>query len=462
MCFVAVNFTASAKITLPALVGDNMVLQQQTEVNLWGKADPSSKVTVKTSWNSKSYSTKATAEGDWEIKVSTPKAGGPYSITISDGDKITLSNVLIGEVWICSGQSNMEMPLSGFNREPVNGGPEAILKAAQNKGMRFFTVEKAMSKKHVKEVKGAWMEATPEALASFSATAYFFGKNLYDALDIPIGLISTNWGGTRIEAWMSEDAAKKVNGNIVATDAKQWDPNKVSVLYNAMLEPVSNYTAQGFIWYQGESNRDNASDYSANMKEMIALWRNLWNDQQMPFYFVQLAPHNYDDPKGISTPLVIEQQIKALDIIPLTGMAATTDIGEGVSIHPSQKDMVGFRLASLALADTYGQKGIVANSPRMESVDYDQSFAIVKFNTPTALTTKFQPLLGFEIAGADRKFYPAQARITGDREVRVSSYMVAEPVAVRYAFRNNPEATLYNTSMLAAFPFRTDDWNDVK
>ena len=245
--------TLSAKVQLPALLQDNMVLQQQTEANLWGKAEPQKKITVTTSWNKEKYTTQADENGAWKVTVSTPAAGGPYSITISDGDKIELNNVMIGEVWICSGQSNMQMPVAGFGGQPVAGSNEAILEGAQDKDIRMFTVKREVSQTPLDDchTDTGWREASTQSIAEFSATGYFFGKNLYDVLNIPIGLIETDWGGTCIESWMSEEAAKKVQPDQTRS-MDYGEANQTARLFNAMIYPLRNYTVQGFIWYQGE------------------------------------------------------------------------------------------------------------------------------------------------------------------------------------------------------------------
>ncbi len=462
----------SAKIQLPALLQDNMVLQQQTEANLWGKAEPQKKVTVITSWDKKKYTTQADENGAWKVAVSTPAAGGPYSITISDGDKIELNNIMIGEVWICAGQSNMQMPVAGFKGQPVDGSNEAILEGAKDKNIRMFIVKREISQTPLDDchTDTGWREASTESIAEFSATGYFFGKNLYDVLDIPIGLIEADWGGTCIESWMSEEAAKKVQPD-QARDMKFGEVNQTARLFNAMIYPLSNYTAQGFIWYQGESNihmygvLQDISAYSRLMQEMVTLWRGIWGKEDMPFYFVQIAPYEYWGTDRIEVPLIVEQQLDAMDKIPYSGMASTTDIGDKIYIHPSDKPSVGKRLALLALKETYKEEGVVAHSPRFKEARFENGKAYVTFTSDATLGPCLaNRILGFEIAGADKVFIPAHAEfVPNKQEIVVSSEIVAEPVAVRYAFRNVPKAAeLYNCGGLPAFPFRTDSWNDAR
>lgn len=468
LCMLAA-LGVSAKVTLPTVLGSNMVLQQQCNANLWGEAAPSDKVTVLTSWDKKKYTVTADTSGTWKVAVATPAAGGPYSITISDGEAVVLNNVMIGEVWICSGQSNMQMPVAGFGGQPVNNSTQTILNANQNKGIRMFTVKRETSTEPLNNCHSdrGWEEASPESVALFSATGYFFGLNLYKTLNIPIGLIEADWGGTRIETWMTVATAQKIEPNLLEKDPSHGEPNKAARLFNAMIHPLINYTACGFIWYQGESNihTGNLHLYAQYMEQMVSLWRELWGNPNMPFYYVQIAPFLYESTDYISVPLIVEQQVMALDKIPFTGMASTTDIGHRDCIHPAPKDIVGQRLALLALSKTYGIKGIVAESPRYQSVRYEDGKAIVTFKSDATLGPDYTGRIqGFEIAGADKIFVPARAVFAGNgTDVVVSSELVAAPVAVRYAFRNVPrETTLYNIGGLPAVPFRTDDWNDVR
>ena len=310
----------SAKVTLPSVLGSNMVLQQQCNANLWGKATPSKKVTVTTSWDNRKYTVQAAADSTWKTAVATPAAGGPYSIRISDGEAIVLDNVMIGEVWICSGQSNMQMPVMGFPGQPVVGSNEAILNGT-NSDIRMFVVRREVSDRPLDDCNTdtGWQEATTESVAGFTAVGYFFGLNLYKVLGIPIGLIETDWGGTRIETWMDMETAQKVEQNQVEKDKNHQAPNKTAQLYNAMIHPLVNYTAQGFIWYQGESNihTGNAHLYSQYMQQLVSLWRNEWGNQQMPFYYVQIAPFVYEGDDKTSVPLIVEQQLAAMDKIPI-------------------------------------------------------------------------------------------------------------------------------------------------
>ena len=300
-----------------------------------------------------------------------------------------------------------------------------------------------------------------------SAAGYFFARQLTETLHLPVGLVINSWGGSRIEAWMTEEALASVEGaDIEAAKNPKLDTNsRLQCLYNIMLLPVKNYTARGFLWYQGESNLFNYQIYAPMMTAMVQLWRNVWEAPDMPFYYVQIAPYKYENSSNTGAALLREAQMEALKTIPNSGMIPTTDIGDEFCIHPSPKDVVGPRLATLALTKTYGLHKFPSTGPMMTKVEYSKNKAIVTLdNAPSGLAPGSCELEGFEIAGADKKFYPAKAKIIGrTNTVEVSSEEVAQPVAVRYAFRNYVgNITLRNTFGLSAFPFRTDTWDDVK
>ena len=463
---LAVCLCAHAEVKLPAIFSDGMVMQQQTKANLWGTATPNKKITVTTGWNGKQYVATADKNGAWKLSVSTPEAGGPYSITFNDGSKKTLNNILIGELWLCSGQSNMEMPMKGFKNQPVENANMDILRS-KNPNIRLFTVKRTSTFTPQTDVVGTWKEATPETTIDCSAAAYFFARQLTESLHLPVGLVINSWGGSAIEAWIDEPTLKTVEGMDVeaAKDPKRGVHQRLECLYNSMLWPVKNFTAKGFLWYQGESNISNYQFYAPMMTAMVQLWRNVWEAPDMPFYYVQIAPYKYENSSNTGAALLREAQMEALKTIPNSGMIPTTDIGDEFCIHPSPKDVVGLRLATLALTKTYSIGRLPSNGPMMTKVDYEGNKAIVTFNNaPAGLFPTFAQLEGFEIAGADKKFYPAKAKIIGrTNTVEVSSEEVAQPVAVRYAFRNYVgNITLRNTFGLSAFPFRTDTWDDVK
>lgn len=467
---VALSLGASAKVVLPKVLGSNMVLQQNADVNLWGRADADVKITVKVSWNKSKIKTQADENGNWAVKVVTP-AGSfeKYTISISDGEELVLDNVMVGDVWITSGQSNMEMPVRGWERQPVENSKEYILSATKYADkIRMFTVKRARSYNEDKEdcEGGEWLCAAPNSVAEMSAVAYLFAYNLVGKVDFPIGIITTNWGGTRIESWMPMKALEDVLSKEQIEHKHTVHSIKPTELYCAMVAPIRKYNARGFLWYQGCSNLNDIDHYDVMQARMVKQWREDWGDTEnkMPFYFTMIAPYSYGNSRAISYPLFVECQLRALEAIPNCAMVATTDTGEEVCIHPTKKNEVGERMAAFAMRDLYGQGGVDIVAPTYESFRVDKNTAIV---TLKDVGVGLQPgygrwVKGFEVAGADKVFHPANAHVSGHRELRVWSDKVQEPVAVRYAFRNYIPCDLTNILGIPVPPFRTDNWNDVK
>ena len=457
-------FTMQAKVVLPGIFGDNMVLQQQSEAQFWGKAAPGKKVTIRPSWSSQSVTAAVGKDGRWQAAVPTPAAGGPYTIELSDGESLTLRDVLIGEVWLCSGQSNMEMPMRGFPNQPVEGSADAIIRAKAATPIRVCTVQRATARTPQEECTAQWQQNTPEAVAATSATAYYFARYLQEVLEVPVGIIVTCWGGTPVEAWMDRETMtgfREFDLSFLDGTGKIDQPqNKPCGLYNAMIAPLVPYTVKGFLWYQGEANRWKPDQYRALMPAFVKMLRERWAQGELPFYYVQIAPYRYENSDEAGSALLREAQLLNLQDIPSSGMAVTMDIGNENCIHPAQKEQVGTRLAWLALSKTYGMKGIDAEGPVLEKMEVSGNKACLTFRTGReGLAPLGDTLTGFEIAGADRIFHPATARIRkGNGRLIVSSEAVAEPVAVRYAFHNYAEATLFNSSGIPASSFRTDDW----
>jgi sialate O-acetylesterase len=447
-----------AEIKLPAIFGNNMVLQQQTDVPIWGTANKNTPVEVLTSWNNKTYTTKADSSGRWKLMVSTPKAGGPYSLTVTDGTALTLENVLIGEVWVCSGQSNMQMPVKGFNNQPIVGSLEAIL-SSPNPTMRFFSVPRSASLTPLDDFKGKWDVCDPEKTAEFSATAYFFGQMLQKTLNIPIGLIHSSWGGTAIEPWMSADACKEFEFIKMVKDTayQKNSPKAPASLFNAMINPMVGYGIRGAIWYQGESNRAEPEKYEKLLPAMIRDWRTRWEVGDFPFYYVQIAPHGKND-APVNSAYLREAQLKVSTSAPNVGMACALDVGEQNNIHPANKEIVAKRLAYLALSQTYNIKGFSPFSPVFKAMTIKNDTARLTFsNASDGLTAYGNELSLFEMAGADKVFYPAKATIIANGII-VKSESVPQPVAVRYAFKNFVVGDLFGSNGLPVSSFRTDDW----
>jgi sialate O-acetylesterase len=451
--FIFSTVVLKAGIRLPNVIGSNMVLQQKSSAKLWGWAGPNEKIFITTSWNNKLDSTVGTRDANWAINVQTPAAGGPYTITLKGENTIVLTGVLIGEVWVCSGQSNMEM---NYNW----GLPDikSILPTCANNNIRFFQVQKTTSKYPQDNCSGEWMSCDSNSIKGFSAVAYFFGKKLNTGLNVPIGLINSSWGGTPAETW-SEAGAVNSSPELAAAAAKQehydWWPYIPGACFNGMIAPITNYNIAGAIWYQGEGNTIAPDTYSKLLTTMVASWRTAWN-KELPFYYVQIAPYTYGN-KFISS-IIREQQTQAMNY-PNMGMAVITDLVDNVKdIHPKNKHTVGERLANWALAATYHKEGIDYKSPQYKSMEVQQNKAIISFdNTPNGLIAKGKLFSELYIAGADKIFFPATAKIEGNKLI-VSSANVLHPVAVRFSFSNAAIGNLFSKEGLPVNPFRTDDW----
>lgn len=489
LVILCVQFSIKAQVKLPALVSDNMVLQQNAKVNLWGWASPNEKINIQLGWQNASIEVVANPTGNWKIAVDTPQGSEKaYSITINGSNKIVLNNVLIGEVWICSGQSNMYFPVGkeeGTWKTGVKNYEEEIVKA-NFPNIRLFTVLTNASPKPLDDVTGRWALCSPESIKTFSAVAYFYGRDLYQKLNVPIGLISTSWGGTKAEAWTSqnvlegnqdfltileEDAKnekvyqekleayylnlknEQLANNGLKTELKKpkKEANKTSyVLYNAMLHPLINYTMKGVIWYQGESNSGKAQLYQTLFPAMVKNWRDDWKQGDFPFYYVQITPH-----KG-QTPEIREAQLLSLKLIPNSGMAVTTDVGDTNNIHPIDKQTVGHRLALIALAKTYNEDKLVYSGPIYDHMKIKKNKIRLFFNyADLGFKKTNENLKEFEIAGDDKTYYPAVAKIDG-KTIVVSSDKVKNPKSVRFAWKAVPEPNLFNSGNLPASPFRTD------
>jgi len=460
----AMPLMAYPQVKLPAFFSDGMVLQQQSNAAIWGWAKPGATVKTTTSWNKKSYSVKTDDKGKWMLKVATPAAGGPYNITISDGKPLTIKNILIGEVWLCSGQSNMEMPMKGFKDQPIIGSNDAIFNAS-NDQIRIYTVPRAVERQTMDTSKSSpWKTANPESVSNFSATAYYFGRILQQQLKVPVALINASYGGSPAEAFMSRTSLQAFPEVAVppAAGTEKLTNKFATVLYNGMIHPIMGYTIKGAIWYQGETNYERPDQYEKLFPAMVQLWRNEWGLGNFPFYFAQIAPFTYNysgnRTEKMNSAYLRDAQRKSLAAIPSSGMVVLLDDGEERSIHPANKEVVGRRFAYLALGDTYAYKGFAYQSPLYDSMMISGSQVTVRFkNAPNGLTSFGKPITQFEIAGADKTFQPAQAIISKGM-VQLSSPLVAAPVAVRYAFKDFVLGELFSTEGYPVSSFRTDAW----
>ena len=450
---ILLSVPSFGQIKLPAVIGDNMVLQQNSEVAIWGWGDPGSEIQVAGSWNKDTVKTKTTNQAEWKVKIKTPSAGGPFTVTIKGGELVVLKNIMIGEVWICSGQSNMEW-CADF--KIINGDEE--VKNAGNPNIRLFHVKKMGSETPQNNCFAKWETCTPETMHSFSAIGYFFGKNLQQNLNIPIGIIEVAWGGTPAEVWLKADLVdsdpllKSCAGKLVTYD---WWPSKPGVAYNGMIAPLLPYGISGAIWYQGESNTLAPESYRKLFKTLIENWRHDF-ETDFPFYYVQIAPFTYG--KETKAAIVREMQMQTMDV-PKTGMVVVSDLVDNVKdIHPKNKQDVGKRLANWALAETYGIKGLAYKHPLYKSMNIEKSKVRITFeNTGNGLKSTGDEITCFEIAGTDQVFKPAKVKIDGNT-VLVSSKEVKTPVAVRFSWSNDGIGNIFSQEGLPVAPFRTDDW----
>ena len=437
-----------ANVTLPNVISDNMVLQRNSEVTIWGWANPQEEVVITPSWNNREYKVKASNQAKWEIKIKTLEAGGPFTISIKGYNEIVLKNILIGEVWICSGQSNMEMSASWG----IENG-DAVVKNATNPSIRFFMVPKLTATSPQNNVSGNWTECAPETMKYFSATGYFFAKRLQEQLkNVPIGLISSNWGGTPAEIWMPEEVIQ--NNAVLLESAKTrkeetYCPNQPGRAFNAMIYPLTGFKIAGVIWYQGESNVG-SSVYDKIFSALITSWRKLWN-YEFPFYYVQIAPYKYGENHfgGVE---IRNAQRKVLQEVANTGMAITSDISPIDDIHPKDKKSVGIRLANLALVNTYKTNSDLVNGPLYKGFTIDKNKVVVAFDYAEELHFTTKKSNQFEIAGDDNVFYEAVAVIKKNTVI-LKAAQVQHPKKVRFAWTNTSQSELFNKANLPASSF---------
>ena len=464
---LATSLGAQAKVKLPHILGDGMILQQNAEARLWGWDRPGQKVDVTVSWSEEKYSAKTDKDGQWIVKVKTPAAGyTPQSITFNDGEQTTLRNVLVGEVWVCAGQSNMEMPMKGFDNCPVEGYNRAVIGAPQYKGIHFVKIPSVMSERPLEDANCEWQTISPQTVGDASATGYAFARVVNKALDIPVGLIMANKGGTRVESWLDEAYLKTHTAEsldpAVYKKKYQWDFHYPLVWGNGTFSPILNYTVKGILFYQGCSNvGDPAGQYTRRLADLVSQWRRDFKLGNIPFYFVQIAPYYNGDANGDWGARLREQQFKASKVIPNSGIVCTDDLVypyESQQIHPAQKQQVGERLAYQALNKTYGMKSIWCDSPEFKDMTVSNDTCYVHLKNDYGAISRYEDLQGFEVAGEDRVFHKASASYYWTKGIIITCPEVKKPVAVRYAFRNWGYGNVKNGALLPLFPFRTDDW----
>ena len=460
--------TLQAKITLPPQMADNMVLQQNTKANLWGWANPGETVTVTTSWDDDKYTAKADADGAWKLAVYTPEGSyDEHIVVIAAGkEKIELKHVLIGEVWLASGQSNMEMPLRGFDGCPVEGALQEIATSGRYKGrIRFVMLPRTEAYEPVKMVDAPWKESCADNAPEFSAAAWFFAKNLNEVLDVPVGVICNAWGGSGLEGWIPREIVRNYSDVVSEPEDVKKVRNQMArptIMYYGQWCPIRNYTYKGAIWYQGESNIGHP-DYALRMGDMINTWRKETGNAELPVYQVEIAPYiSGGGVDGLESALLREQQRIAARDVENCYCVTTVDLMypyEGSQIHPAKKREVGERLSYMALNHTYGKKQFPGIAPTYESYEDDGDNIIISFEhvREAGGFNRSEGLEGFEICGADLVWHPAEARIQPFvNRLIVHSDEVKEPVAVRYCFKNWQLGNLAGSNGMAVAPFRTD------
>lgn len=458
----------SAKVRPSAMIGDNMVLQQKAHARIFGEADPGSTVVVTPSWNNMPYTTTTDRTGKWCLAIDTPEGSfDKHSITISDGETLTVNNVLVGEVWLASGQSNMQMPLKGFPGCCTAGGYDEIASARDEADkIRFFTVPLTQSYTPVDTVNASWAVPSPETAPEFSALAWHLAKRMSDVLNVPVGIVSAAYGGAKVESWTPRELLETYPD--VSLDPKDIEPMvhylRPMLMYNAMFVPIKDYTYKGILWYQGCSNVSTYQTYAERLEAMVKHWRDEIAIGDIPFYCVEIAPYEYGDPseKG-KAPLLREAQRKAVERIPNSGIICTNDLVkpyERFNIHPSDKAAAGKRLCDLVLNKTYGKKQFPVESPRYKSHRFKDGAAWVAIDSPCDGICRNYDIQGFEIAGPDKIFHPADSVWLHwqTNEMVISSKNVPQPVAVRYGWRDFLPGNLHAGNYLPLIPFRTDGW----
>jgi sialate O-acetylesterase len=465
---------AAADVSLNNMFGDHMVLQQGIKNKVWGKADPGEQVTV--TLGGQTHSTTAAADGTWHVFLDPVKEyGGPHTLTVKGKNTVTFSDVLIGEVWVCAGQSNMQWSVNQSN------DPDLEKAAAKFPNIRLISVPQVGTQEPQWNFNGKWAVCSPETVGNFSAVGYCFGRQLNQTLGVPVGLINNAWGGSAAEAWVKREkivahpTLKAIHDRWVKTEsAEKPDENQMKGnarpgnIHSGVLTPSIGYGIKGAIWYQGESNAGRAYQYRELFPFMIKSWREEWGLGDFPFYWVQLADFKAEkaEPAESDWAELREAQTMTMKALPNTGEAVIIDIGEGKDIHPKNKQDVAKRLARWALAETYKVPGIAARSPLYKGMDKQGSKIVLSFDNVGTKAVDWRPFdvaepIGFTIAGADKKFVPAKAVILADGRIEVSSEAVAEPVAVRYAWADNPVCNMYSAAGLPLTPFRTDDFPGV-
>lgn len=466
--FLLAAFTcAEAKLTVSDICTDGMVLQQKSEATVWGTCDPRSQVTVTPSWNGKAYTCKADKDGRWRVAVETPEGSyEAYTMTVSSGNEsVTVSDILVGEVWFASGQSNMEMPMRGFYNSPIEHAQDFVCAPAATEKIRMFTVPVKQSYEPLTEVDAEWKGAESATIPDMSATAFFFAYKLNQMLDIPVGIVSCAYGGARIESWTPKEILETYPDEDLSREAIEAQTHYVRpyLAYNAMLNPVKGYTVKGFIWYQGCSNVGKHEQFVERMNTMVSHWRECWGDKdaKLPFYMVEIAPYRYKPATEVSYASLLRQaQHEAAKVIPNCGIVVTNDLVasfEQDNIHPTKKLEVGDRLARLALNRDYGYSRVACYSPEAVKcwiMQNSNEIAVELTHTENGLN-RWMEIEGLEVAGSEGIFYPVTyAYFEWEPKVmKIRSEFVWDPCQVRYGWGDFNPGNLKNVEGMPVTPF---------
>ena len=458
-------------LQLSYLFTDHAVLQRETTVPVWGWGQPGAKVEVTGSWNGVKAVAKVADDGSWSVVIPTGEAGGPYTLSVKSGkESLSVNDIALGEVWICSGQSNMEMPIQGFGFQEVEGATEAILAAPETAAqVRVFDIKTPKKTSPEKDVDAHWAYTDGAVTAQTSAVGYFFARRLTRSLGVPVGIIVNAWGGSRIEPWMTNDMINA--SGITAEDRKAIDaieekpdrwPETPELIWNGRVAPIVGYAAKGILWYQGCSNMGQPHCYDKLQKAMVQMWRKEWG-RELPFIFTLLAPHDHGDADGRWRPFFVENQLHTEEILSQSFAICTETLGNKVTVHPSQKKEVADMMVQRALQNVYGiYSGVSIELPRLQSVEYlEDGTAKVTLTQvwSNLMSISAREIVGFELAGEDRQFHLAKAEVDWDgNTILVSCPEVPKPVAVRYGWRNWMGANLQKSNGIPVPPFRSDDW----
>jgi sialate O-acetylesterase len=459
-----------ATLVLSHIFSDHAVLQQQTEAPVWGWGDPGKKVEV--IWDGQTYKTTVEADGSWRVNIVTGKAdGATYTLTVKSGkETVTVNDIVLGEVWLCSGQSNMEMPISGFGFQEVEGATEAIMAAPETASqVRVFDIKTGKCTEPQADVDAVWAYTDGAVTAKTSAVAYFFGKRLSKSLGVPVGIIVNAWGGSRIEPWMTReviDGAGLTDQELkdlyaVEEQPDRW-PETPELIWNGRVKPIVGYAAKGILWYQGCSNMGQPHCYDKLQKAMVEMWRKEWG-RDLPFLFTLLAPHEHSDSNGRWRPFFVENQLHTEEILSGSWAISTETLGNEVTVHPSQKKEVGDMMVQRALQNVYGiYSGLSIELPRLKEVTFGEDGTAKVTLTEVwsnLMSISARDIVGFELAGEDRQFHLAKAQVDWDGgTILVSCPEVPKPIAVRYGWRNFMNANLQKSNGIPVPPFRSDDW----